>query len=116
LRHMQAAVPPDIETPVAPASPADRTKLQKELAQIESQIDNEQRAGAGKGSAAPSAESTNWIVDLETQHAELRRQQTEQRERVATLADSVFRAQLDASQKIAEQGGRLSVVDPAFKP
>lgn len=116
LRHAQAAVPPDIETPIAPASPADRTKLQKELAQIESQIADEQRNGAGKGSATPTAESTNWIVDLETQHAELRRQQNEQRERVAALADSVFRAQLDASQKIAETGGRLSVVDPAFKP
>ena len=33
-----------------------------------------------------------------------------------SLADSVFRAQIDANQKLAEQGGRLSVVDPAFKP
>jgi len=28
----------------------------------------------------------------------------------------VFRAQMDANQKLAEAGGRLSVVDPAFKP
>jgi uncharacterized protein involved in exopolysaccharide biosynthesis len=117
LRHAQAAVPPDIEAPIAPASPADRTKLQKELAQIESQISDEQRSSAGKGSAAPvSTDTTNWIVDLETQHAELRRALAEQRERVTSLADSVFRAQLDASQKVAEQGGRLSIVDPAFKP
>ncbi|HEY1814348.1 MAG TPA: hypothetical protein VGG74_18480 [Kofleriaceae bacterium] len=116
LRHAQAAVPPDVEAPIAPASPADRTKLQKELSQIESQISDEQRS-SGKGSAAPVAsDTTNWIVDLETQHAELRRQLAEQRERVTSLADSVFRAQLDASQKVAEQGGRLSVVDPAFKP
>ncbi len=118
LRHAQAAVPPDIETPIAPASPADRTKLQKELSQIESQIADDQRASSAKGSAAAPAatDSTNWIVDLETQHAELRRQLAEQRERVGALADGVFRAQLDASQKVAEQGGRLSVVDPAFKP
>jgi uncharacterized protein involved in exopolysaccharide biosynthesis len=118
LRHAQAAVPPDEAVVVAPATPADRTKLQKELAQIESQINDEQHAAANKGSAAtPSTESsTNWIVDLETQHAELRRAVTEQRERVGALADSVFRAQLDASQKVAEQGGRLSVVDPAYKP
>jgi uncharacterized protein involved in exopolysaccharide biosynthesis len=117
LRHAQAAVPPDVDTPIAPASPADRTKLQKELAQIESQISDEQRSTASKGSAAaPAADTTNWIVDLETQHAELRRAVTEQRERVGALADGVFRAQLDASQKVAEQGGRLSVVDPAFKP
>ena len=41
---------------------------------------------------------------------------TEQRERVNALAESSFRAQLDANQKAAEAGGRLSVVDPAFKP
>jgi hypothetical protein len=35
---------------------------------------------------------------------------------VQSLADSVFRATIDANQKLAEQGGRLSVVDPAFKP
>jgi capsular polysaccharide biosynthesis protein len=115
LRHAQAAVPPDVETTIAPATPADRTKLQKELAQIESQIADVEHA-ASKGSGAAPATTTNWIVDLETQHAELRRQQNEQRERVGALADSVFRAQLDASQKIAEQGGRLSIVDPAFKP
>ena len=59
---------------------------------------------------------TNWVVELETKYADLRRQLNEQRERVGSLADSVFRAQIDASQKSAEQGGRLSVVDPAFKP
>jgi hypothetical protein len=118
LRHAQAAVPPDVDTPIAPATPADRTKLQKELAQIESQINDEQHAAANKGSAAaPSTEgSTSWIVDLETQHAELRRAVTEQRQRVGALADGVFHATLDANQKVAEQGGRLSVVDPAFKP
>jgi uncharacterized protein involved in exopolysaccharide biosynthesis len=28
----------------------------------------------------------------------------------------VFRAQIDASQKAAEAGGRLAPIDPAFKP
>lgn len=120
LRHAQAAVPADIETPLAPATPADRTKLQKELESLEAQISNEQ-TGA-KGTAATNAanaaatESTNWVVRLETQHADLRRGVNEQRERVEALADSVFRAQMDANQKLAETGGRLSVVDPAFKP
>jgi capsular polysaccharide biosynthesis protein len=41
---------------------------------------------------------------------------TEGRERVEALADSVFRSEMDANQKLAETGGRLSVVDPAFKP
>jgi exonuclease VII small subunit len=129
LRHAQAAVPPDDNTPLPPATPADRSKLQKELAQIEDQISGEQHSsspkpagtgsgsGAGSGSVATPIDSgTNWVVELETQYADLRRALNEQRERVSSLADSVFRAQIDASQKSAEQGGRLSVVDPAFKP
>jgi uncharacterized protein involved in exopolysaccharide biosynthesis len=125
LRHAQAAVPPDESVTLAPATPADRTKLQKELQQLDSQIADEQRssskAGTGSGSAAPAPvtpveSGANWVVELETKYAELRRQMNEQRERVTSLADSVFRAQIDASQKSAEQGGRLSVIDPAFKP
>jgi uncharacterized protein involved in exopolysaccharide biosynthesis len=115
LRRAQAGVPPDVETPVAPATPADRSKLQKDLAQLDSQIADEQKA---KGAApTPSADATtNWVVQLETQHTDLRRAVNEQRERVQSLADSVFRAQMDANQKLAETGGQLSVVDPAFKP
>jgi uncharacterized protein involved in exopolysaccharide biosynthesis len=114
LRQALAAVPPEIETTVAPATPQDRAKLEKELAQLEAQISGEQKKTAG---AAPVVDNTtNWVVQLETQHADLRRAVAEQRERVESLADSVFRAQIDASQKLAEQGGRLSVVDPAFKP
>lgn len=124
LRHAQAAVPPDDNTPLPPATPADRTKLAKELQQIEAQIADEQRSGSAKpGTGSGSGSGTvdagtgaNWVVDLETKYAELKRAHDEQRERVGSLADSVFRAQIDASQKSAEQGGRLSVVDPAFKP
>jgi capsular polysaccharide biosynthesis protein len=121
LRHAQAAVPADAPVILAPATPADRTKLQKDLNIIESQIADEQaRAKGAQGSAAgagsAAADATKWIVDLETQHAELRRALSEQRERVGALADSVFRAQIDASGKVAETGGRLSVVDPAFRP
>lgn len=115
LRRAQAAVPPDVETPVAPATPQDRVKLQKELTQLDDQIAAEQKAKGG--TPAPSADATtNWVVQLETQHADLRRAVNEQRERVESLADSVFRAQMDANQKLAETGGQLSVVDPAFKP
>ncbi len=114
LRHAQAAVPPDVEVTVAPATPQDRAKLQKELQQLESQINDEQKR-SGKAPAAPDT-STNWIVQLETQHADLRRGVNEQRERVEALAESVFRAQIDASQKLAEAGGRLAIVDPAFRP
>ena len=60
--------------------------------------------------------TTNWVVQLETEHAKLRRSVTEGRERIEALSDSVFRAQMDANQKLADTGAVLSVVDPAFRP
>ena len=114
LRQVKAAVPPDVEPVVRVASPEDREKLQKELQQIEAQIAAEQ-SKAGRADTKPDS-MTNVLVQLEGEHNELRRAVTEQRERVQSLADSAFRAQLDANQKLAEQGGRLAVVDPAFKP
>jgi uncharacterized protein involved in exopolysaccharide biosynthesis len=116
LRHAQAAVPPDVETAVAPATPADRTKLQQQLAEIESQIAAEQRRSPAADVKAAADKTTNWVVQLETQHADLRRSVNEQRGRVQSLADSVFRAQMDANTKLAEAGGQLTVVDPPFKP
>lgn len=114
LRSAQAAIPPVMETAIAPATPQDREKLQKELAALAAQITAEQQR-TGKPPTSGDA-STNWIVKLETEHADLRRAVNEQRERVESLAASVFRAQIDASQKLAETGGRLSIVDPAFRP
>jgi uncharacterized protein involved in exopolysaccharide biosynthesis len=112
LRHAQGAVPPETETIIAPATPQDREKLQKQLRELDQRI-AEQRGGKKPGAAS---ESTNWVVKLETDHTDLRRAVAEQRERVESLADSVFRAQMDASQKAAEAGGRLEIVDPAFRP
>ncbi len=113
LRRAQAAVPPDVETTVAPATPQDRAKLNKELDTLNQQIADLQR---GKGATPAADTSTNWVVQLETQYSDLKRDVTEQRERVESLAESMFRAQMDANQKLAEAGGRLSIVDPAFKP
>ncbi len=115
LKNAEGAVPPLIETAVAPATKEDREKLERELAQLEKSIATaQQRAGAPATTAADS--TTDWVVRLETDHANLRRDVNEQRERVEALASAVFRAQIDASQKVAEQGGRLTVVDPAFRP
>lgn len=114
LKRAQAAVPPDVETTIAPASEADRAKLEQELARLEAQIAEEQKRGH-KSSATLDA-TTNWVVQLETEHATLRRTVTEARERVEALSDSVFRAELDANQKLADTGAVLSVVDPAFRP
>jgi polysaccharide biosynthesis transport protein len=117
LARAQAAVPPDVETAVAPTTEADREKLRKELKTLEDSIAAEQKRDGKSNTPAPSVDATtNWVVQLETEHAKLRRSVTEGRERVEALADSVFRSQMDANQKLAETGGRLSVVDPAFKP
>jgi uncharacterized protein involved in exopolysaccharide biosynthesis len=114
LRIAQAAVPPETETVVAPASAEDRVKLQKDLQRVEAQIADLQRGG---GKATANADpTTDPIVELETEHSRLRRLVNELRERANALSSSVFRAQIDASQKLAEAGSRLEVVDPAFKP
>jgi uncharacterized protein involved in exopolysaccharide biosynthesis len=115
LRQAEAALPPDVEPVVRAATPEDRVKLEKELQQIDTQIANEQ-SRTGKAADAPNDNTTTRLVQLELEHTELRRSVTELRERVQSLADSVFRAQLDANQKLAEQGGRLAIVDSAFKP
>jgi uncharacterized protein involved in exopolysaccharide biosynthesis len=114
LRQAQAGVPPEVETVVRPATAEDRVELEKERAQLEKEIRDEQTR-TGRVSEAPDT-TTKRVVQLESENSELRRGVAEQRERVQSLADSVFRATIDANQKLAEQGGRLSVVDPAFKP
>jgi len=117
LKRAQSAVPADVETTIAPATEADRNKLRQELARLERQITEEQKrgTGAGKPDAAVDA-TTSWVVQLETEHATLRRAVSEDREKVEALTDSVFRAQMDANQKLADTGAVLSVVDPAFRP
>ena len=120
VRKAKSEVPEDNE-PVAPATPQDREKLAHDLQQIESAIAAEQKATAAKtptaaATAAAADASTNWVVALETEHAQLRRQVAEVREKMQSLNDSVFRAQIDANEKLAEDGGRLTVIDPAFKP
>ena len=114
LVHAQAAVPPDQELIVAPATAEDREKLKRQLVQIEAQMNQIQ---ANQGKSTPTMDTTTKnVVELETEFANLRRAQAESRERVQSLSDSVFRAQIDANQKAAETGGRLSVIDPAFRP
>ena len=92
----------------------DRAKLQKELQQIEAQIAAEQ-SKTGKP-VDPATDTTSWVVRLESEHNELRRAVIEQLEQVQSLASSAFRAQMDANEKLAEQGGRLAMIDAPFKP
>ena len=114
LRHAEAAVPPDIETPIAPATPSDRAKIQKQLSDIESQIADEQKR-TNKGTDATVDAKTNWVVKLETEHTKLRREVAEQRETTESLTQAARRAHDDLEQKKAEQG-RLAVINPAERP
>jgi hypothetical protein len=114
-RRAKAAVPPEEEFSLAPATPQDRNKLQRQLSDLDAQIAKLRNAKPGAAPAGPD-ETSSWIVKLETDHADLRRAVQEQNERVSSLAQSVFRAELDARQKLAEAGGRLSLIDPAFRP
>jgi uncharacterized protein involved in exopolysaccharide biosynthesis len=116
LRQREAALPPEAEPVVRVNTEEDRAKLQRELQQIEAQIAAEQSKSGKPGDNNAATDTTSWVVRLESEHSELRRAVTEQRERVQSLADSAFRAQMDANEKLAEQGGRLAVIDPAFKP
>lgn len=125
VRRAEAQVPPDEvddEVALAPTSDADRAALEQELADLEgrlSSLRSKNRTGDAGSAAAVTARddaATNWVVERETEYAELRRAVDEQRERVQTLSDSVARAQIDAGIQMAEQGSRLTVVDPAFLP
>lgn len=118
-----AAIQAGVREPVAPPANAnERAELEKELKAVESQISNERSRSADKkdnGAAAAAKKETDIadrVVLLETEWARLRREVAEQGERVQTLNDSVFRAQLDAQTRIAEQGSALQVVDPAYLP
>lgn len=113
LRHAQASVPPDIEAPLAPATPADRSKIQKELAQIEGQIADEEKRSGHTDAAADA--TTSRVVQLETQYADLKRSAAEQLETVSNLTDAERRAHTTAQQQLAEQG-RLQIINPAERP
>lgn len=122
LRRAQAAVPRgDDDPPLPPPTAVDRAALEKELADVERALTAERsRERAATGATTPvtseAETATNWVVQLETEHGSLRQSLEEQRDRVESLADSVFRAQMQASQQVAEGGSNLTVVDPAFEP
>ncbi|MGH9889054.1 MAG: hypothetical protein ACREBE_26210, partial [bacterium] len=113
LRTAQGQVPAAVETIVQPATPEDRARLEKELQQLQSEIAQEKSRSTNSSEAD---NTTKRVVQLEIDNTNLRRAVSEQRERVQVLTDGLFRATMDAKQKAAEQGGRLWVVDPAFKP
>lgn len=125
LRTAEAAVPKDapVDDPL-PALPADPVALQKQLADVERQIAAERaraRSSSGSGSAAPAPDvgvtaAVSSVVKAEDDYQQLKLDVEEQKQRVDSLGDSAFRTELEAQQRIAEQGDSLSIVDGAYRP
>jgi uncharacterized protein involved in exopolysaccharide biosynthesis len=117
LRQAEAAVPSEVEAVVRPPTTAeDRKKLERERDQLLAEIRAEELSRTGKVTPEPASGTEQRVVQLETENNELRRAVKEHRDRLQSLSDGWFRARQDAKQKLAEQGGRLSIIDPAFKP
>jgi uncharacterized protein involved in exopolysaccharide biosynthesis len=122
LERAKAQVPP------APpkAEPVDRAALQEELAQIEREIANTKnkiRREQGEDVVIEDEEGTtdltqeeNWVVALETEFARLHQAVEEQRKRLESTDSSLSRAEISASQQMAEQGAVLTIIDPPNRP
>jgi hypothetical protein len=122
LRAAKAAVPPapvSVDDPL-PAVAVDPVVLQRQLADVERQIAAEKaRAKPGVPTPAPdtgAAAAASSVVKTEDDYQRLKLDVDEQKQRVDSLADSAFRTELEAQQRIAEQGDSLSIVDGAYKP
>jgi len=117
LLEAQAAMPPDADLPNVNPATIDKDALRKELADIERQLADERaRSHQQQGAPVQTSDAADEIVNLETQHKDLKRAVDEEREAVQSLADGVFRAEIAANQQMAENNANLAVVDPAFRP
>lgn len=121
VQRVKAQVPPALPPP----KPIDRTALQDELRQLEREISStkariREEEGGGKGEEEPEPESIseeeNWVVALETEYARLRQAVDEQRKRLESTDASLSRAEITASQQMAEQGAVLTIIDPPNLP
>jgi len=119
VRSAKAAMPADVSIPdpIAPGGQIDRDKLAKDLADLEKRIAAEKARTQGTVPPATADDAkAQAIVNLETEHKDLRRAVAEEKEAVQALADQVFRAEMSANQQTAENNSYLMVVDPAFEP
>jgi uncharacterized protein involved in exopolysaccharide biosynthesis len=121
------------QVPPAPpkAEPIDRNALQEELRNIEREIANvkakirqeqgaepiiEGEEGTAEDGAPEISEEENWVVALETEFAKLSQAVDEQRKRLESTDASLSRAEISASQQMAEQGAVLTIIDPPNLP
>jgi capsular polysaccharide biosynthesis protein len=121
LERTKTQVPP----PLPRAEPVNREALQEELAQIEREIVNtKNRIRREQGEdveieeeeATPIDQEENWVVALETEFARIHQAVEEQRKRLESTDSSLSRAEISASQQMAEQGAVLTIIDPPNRP
>ena len=125
VQRTKAQVPPALPR----AEPIDRNALQEELRELEREIGNvkariRQEQGVepiiegeeGSAEGEPEVTEENWVVALETEFARLAQGVDEQRKRLESTDASLSRAEISASQQMAEQGAVLTIIDPANLP
>lgn len=125
VQRAKAQVPPSLPRP----EPIDRNALQEELRELEREIGNvkariRQEQGVepiiegegGDPAAGEEMTEENWVVALETEFARLSQGVDEQRKRLESTDASLSRAEISASQQMAEQGAVLTIIDPANLP
>ncbi|MCG8417330.1 MAG: Wzz/FepE/Etk N-terminal domain-containing protein [Proteobacteria bacterium] len=122
VKRAEAAVPPDPPKP----SKSDRQALARDLKEVERQIATtrsrirreKQREQEGKRPKpeARDEEPENWVVARENEYAGLNQAVEEAQRRVEELDTSLSRAEISASQQMAEEGAVLTVIDPASLP
>lgn len=121
LQRAKMQVPP----PPPRAEPVNREALQVELQQIEREIANTKArirreegdgAASGDGSTDNVVVEENWVVALETEYARLSQGVDEQRKRLESTDSSLSRAEISASQQMADQGAVLTIIDPPNLP
>ena len=120
LQEAQAAVPPDLPKPKI-----DRNAMARELENIDAQISATQRRlrKEKRGSKPetteekpPEEEPENWIVALENEYSRLKIDADQAQNRVEQTDASLSNAEIEMSQKMAEEGAVLSIIDEASRP
>jgi uncharacterized protein involved in exopolysaccharide biosynthesis len=99
--------------------PTDRATLQAQLDKLNQQIASYRARLEKKQSGAAAAESgtgANWIVALETEFEQLRRELDEARKKNDELQTKSTTAAIAASAETSGNRARMEVVDPAYKP
>jgi uncharacterized protein involved in exopolysaccharide biosynthesis len=102
----------------APAStPEERAALRQELQRLDREIAAQRRRARQGDRAAPKQEDTsNWVVQLETEWTRLNREVEDLRERYQGIEGKAYTAEIVAASELARQGDQLTIIEPASLP